>query len=194
MPRIVTILLACLFVVLLTVAATAQGLDNTDLNLDGLTDAQIAELITQAEGMRTTPQQVDIDRLNQYAEFGQAFGSAIAQTAAEVGQATNEFIQTPAGKIAVALIVWKVAGDDLLGVVAGMVWYLVMIPLWIVFWRKNVTNMRWNKVVTSGENGKNIVTHELTHDSMQERADVATWTMLGILAAICIAGFFMVFG
>jgi len=194
MPRILWIaIIAAIFTLFISTLANAQGLNNTDLNLDGLSDAQIAELIQQAEGMRTTPQQVDIERLNQYAEFGQAFGSAIAQTAAEVGQATNEFIQTPAGKIAVALIVWKVAGDDLLGVVAGIVWYLVMIPLWMVFWKKNVTNMRWQKVVNAGDNGKTIVTTEATAKDLQERADIATWVMLVIFGFICIAGFVMIF-
>lgn len=178
-------ILTLLFTIMVGTSALAQPIDT-----GGLTKAQVAELMLEAENMKNS-KNTTLETLNEYGEFGKAFGSAIAETAREIGTTANEFITTPAGKIAVALIVWKVAGDDILGVVLGMLWFTVMIPLWVIFFRKLVTNIRYDTEITTDSNGKLTKTREFTHSSMQERADAAAWTMLFIFVVICIAGFFI---
>lgn len=184
----------------LTSAGAAQTTDisNAGINLTGLSDSQIAELVLQAESMKEeaasqTNQVINVEQLNQYAEFGQAFGSAISQTASEVGQATNEFIQTPAGKIAIMLIVWKIAGEELFGAISGFVWFTVMIPLWIYFWHTTVTKNRWEYQIRTDAEGKEIVDKIPAPDPLQSRADVASILMMITFMLICISGFVMVF-
>lgn len=168
--------------------ATAQAaLDTT-----GLTQAQIAELVIQSEQMKESPTST-VETLGEYAEFGKAFGSAIAETAEQVGATANDFIQTPAGKLSVALIVWKVAGDDLLGVVGGSIWFIIMLPLWIVFFHRMVIAPRTVTALYKDAEGNQVPYQTSISGSEQERLDMMAFMMLAILCAICGAGLIMIF-
>lgn len=180
------IFMVCLSIM---VGASMAVAETPQFDTTGLTSAQIAELVIQAEKMKTKPGATTIETLTEYGEFGKAFGSAIAETAKEVGTTANEFITTPAGKVAVALIVWKVAGDDIMGIILGTAWFLLMIPLWVIFFRKIVTQTRYNEKVEIGVNNTKIKTRELADKEMQERADIGALWMMFIFFVICICGF-----
>ena len=87
----------------------------------GLTKEQIAELTIAANKMKT-PEGVSASvrkEATAWADLGANIGSAMVSAAKEVGVAANEFSQTSLGKIVTVIIVYKVIGRDILGVVVG---------------------------------------------------------------------------
>ena len=155
----------------------------------GLSKTQIAELTIQAENMKTTGDVTTLDQLSSYAAFGKEFGSAIAQTANELGVVTNEFIQTPAGKLTVALIVWKIAGDDLFGIVFGILWFIIMIPLWVHFFRRMVVKPRMIETIVQDGNTKTTTKEINGRGSILEETNAWAWILGAMLILICGAGF-----
>jgi len=125
------------FVLLFCATANAQR-----VNTDGLTEEQKAELALQAAKMKTqnnTPapggilsEELSPEKLNEWVDLGKNIGMAVAATAKELGVAADEFLQSTTGKITVVLIVWKVMGEDIIGVVGGSIAWLVLanIVLW----------------------------------------------------------------
>lgn len=76
----------------------------------------------------------------EWAEVGSSIGKGLVATANEMGVAVNDFARTPVGKIAVALIVWKVAGGDIIHVVVALfacgllfAWYKLFVRTYGVF-------------------------------------------------------------
>lgn len=57
------------------------------------------------------------------------FATAIGIAAREIGVTANEFLGTPAGKLAAALIVWKVIGDDVVKIIGWSIFMIV--PLFL---------------------------------------------------------------
>lgn len=149
------LLIAIIFAIMSVTSANA-GITTNDLDFSGLTEAQKATLIQKAEEMKT-PNIGNLEQLSQYAEFGRAFGSALNETAKELGSTANEFIYTPVGQIATVLIIWKVAGDSILGFVVGSIWFLIMLPVWIIYFNKMVIKPSW-KTVAVTENGRTTTT------------------------------------
>ena len=54
-----------------------------------------------------------------WGEMGANMGKALVGAAKEVGVAANEFAQTPLGKVTVAIVAYKIVGQDILAVVFG---------------------------------------------------------------------------
>lgn len=112
---------------------------------EGLTDAQTAQLEAQRAAMvaenvkNNTPVEQTksaVDSANEWVKVGQGVGSGLASAARELGVAVNDFAATPVGQITVALIVWKVAGGDLVQLVVGLAYFAVAAPAYLVFYRK----------------------------------------------------------
>ena len=72
------------------------------------------------------------EKLEEWVTVGEKIGQAIAATCNELSVGVNEFIDTPAGKITVLLISWKIVGEDLWGIVGGCLAWIVIsaIILW----------------------------------------------------------------
>ena len=154
--------------IFLTVNSFAYAeIQTSDLNFSGLTETQKAQLVSEAEKMRNTPSTTSMAQLGEYANFGKAFGSAIAETAKELGATANEFVTTPVGQIATVLIIWKVAGASILGFIIGSVWFLVLLPLWIYYFNKLVVAASTNTVSVT-ENGVTTVTTTLVKNQSAE--------------------------
>lgn len=73
--------------------------------------------------------------LSAYAEVAKGVAEAIGIAAREVGVAVDEFVKTDAGKLTVALIVWHVAGDEILGITLGVPGIFFSIWLWFAVTR-----------------------------------------------------------
>jgi len=171
---------------MLATAAFAGGIGIDDFDLGGLTQAQLAELVTQSESMKTESNTSStIETMSEYAEFGKAFGSAIAQTANELGVVTNDFITTPAGKISVALIVWKVAGESIAGFIIGIMWFLVLLPIWWTVFKRLGLNPRWVITEEPQEKGKPIITKK-AQPSQTIRSEADVWGAWLIFALVVI--------
>lgn len=75
----------------------------------------------------------------EWGAMGKNMGSALISMAKEMGVAVNEFAQTDLGKIATAVIVYKLIGHTLINMVVGFL--LLTVGLYAVyrFWRKATT-------------------------------------------------------
>lgn len=110
-----------------------------------LTPVQEAELQRQREQMIVANEGRDdtasspheaVKKVNEWVEIGQGVGAGLAGAARELGIVANEFAQTPVGIITISLIVWKVAGGDILQALVGISWYVIGTGVWFFFYRR----------------------------------------------------------
>lgn len=129
--RIVIALFAC-FVAISTLAVAQQ------INTDGLTEEQKAQLALQAAQMKkekdagVVEKLQDPKKLNEWVDLGKNVGLALTAVAKELGVASDEFLKSNTGKIAVVLIVWKVMGHEILDIVGGTLAWIVLTS--IILW------------------------------------------------------------
>lgn len=123
------------------------------VDLTDLTQEQRALLVIEAEKMRSKSSEDISANLSEYAEIGQKYGIALVATAKELGVAADELLDTTVGKVGLVLIIWKVAGESLLGLAFGLLWLTTMLPLWIYYFRRQVP--KYARIhYTYYENGK----------------------------------------
>lgn len=151
------------------------------IDLTDLTQKQKALLVIEAEKMKSKSSEDISANLSEYAEIGQKYGIALVATAKELGVAADELLDTTVGKVGLILIIWKVAGESLLGLTFGLLWLTIMLPLWIYYFRRQVpkyANVRY----TYHENGKKksketIPVHEDSYMTTK-------WMMMFLLVAV----------
>lgn len=124
-----------LAVILMMVSISAFANDRY-LSMDGLTEQQKAELALQAAKMKTAPEENISTTVRKEAEawgeMGTNMGRAVVGAAKELGIAANEFAQTPLGKVTVAVVVYKVIGEDVLSAVIGS--FVLFVGVWLGIW------------------------------------------------------------
>ena len=123
------------FLAVLLFPAISLAADNSSLDTSGLTQAQRAKLAAEIESMQEDPS-VKFERVEQYATLGAQIGEAFAETAERLGVAANDFVQTPVGKLTVALIVYKIIGKDVIGFVVGSLFLIVGTIIWLYVFRR----------------------------------------------------------
>lgn len=159
MIRNIIVMLCCAFFMLPAFAEIR-------LNVDGLSDAQIAALKAQAATMSAEAAKADdpASLLSNAASWGQqasiaaeGFAKALVVAAKEIGVSANEFLQTDAGKLTAVLIVWKVAGTGLLSFFSGMMFIaLGQLVAWKIYRhlfldKTEVVNYNWFFGVFTGQ-------------------------------------------
>lgn len=118
--------------VLLSGGAKAEEFDTS-----GLTKTQRLELQLQTEALRkTATKATTLQDVSEYAVVGKHVAGAIIATAGELGKTVDEVMNTLTGKIVIGVVIWKVVGQDILGVVVGVIWLMTMIPAWIYFFNR----------------------------------------------------------
>lgn len=130
----------------------------------------------------------DPEALSQWGRVANEFAKALGVAAKEMGIAADEFLGTGAGKLTAALIVWHVAGQELIGILVGL-------PMLIVIWWKLLRLMyrvNLKEVEYKDERtwtGKRIVAkeHYDRHD------DAKNWYLFVLLLALII-GTWMILG
>ncbi len=164
------------------------------LLVDGLTEEQVAKLQLDAAKMKAAPAKGNVtDRMAEYAEIGQKYGVALAATAKELGVAADELLDTTVGKVALVLIVWKVMGDDLLGVVVGIPYMVLGFFAWFYMFRRMCVIKTVTKEPIEGRwLRKKIVTY---HDTSNESTWSTRWVMLlAMVTCVFVPSFIMIFG
>lgn len=122
--------LAVLFAMSMSMSAWAGSVT---IDTSGLTPAQIEEIKAKSAAMRseaTDPATISATVRGEaaaWADLGANIGTAMVGAARQIGIAANEFSQTSLGKIVTVLIVYKIAGHELLGVVVGS---LILVATW----------------------------------------------------------------
>jgi hypothetical protein len=178
-------------------AVSTEGLNANDQKMvedlvkklkDGNKPPVVEKVVEQAQNL--TP-----DQVAEYAKVGQAYGTALAETAKSLGVAADEILSSQAGQIAMVIIVWKMIGRDLMeyvvGIGGGLIWFGVMLPGWVWSIRKFVLNVP-GKI---NEKFKDGVVIERTVDAVEwDSGRGALYAVhLAALVLICISGFVMVF-
>ncbi len=104
---------------------------NNYLDASKLTPQQRAEIqlkIEQTAATSANPSNLAVtvrEEASAWADLGKNVGTALVASAKEVGQGVNEFSQTPVGQITTAIIVYKVIGQEVLGLVFGFLTLVV---------------------------------------------------------------------
>lgn len=122
--------LITLFVLLvaMSVHAALSTSSVSQAGFDKLTPQEQAEVIkmvtekAHAKGLSIgdVADPANAERVDQWLNVGERIGKMIGGAAKEVGVAANEFVKTPVGTVAIALIVWHYMGDALLHLFVGM--------------------------------------------------------------------------
>lgn len=129
----------------LALASTAFAQNQPAIDVSKLTPEQIAQINRQVAEMANQPTNISANvrkEAEAWGELGTNMGRAMVGAAKEVGVAANEFSQTPLGKVVVFLAVYKIIGQEILGVVIGSLILVVgySVALWLLFTR------RWSNV------------------------------------------------
>ena len=184
----VSLLLACLFAVLVLIARPVHA---ERLTIEGLDEGQRAEILVQAAAMKKGPSANIAETAGEWADIGTKYGMAIAATAKELGIAADDLLGTTVGKVALVLIVWKVMGSDLLGVVVGIPWLLTGFTFWLyAFRRASLVHSVTVEPVEGRFWRKKTVQY---HEGDSDHAWYIRWAYFGVLCLICVSSLIMIF-
>jgi hypothetical protein len=140
-----------------TEAATS---DQITQSFNTLTEAQKAELIKQAATMQvqnandpfheTTEALSTADTVNKYTDIAIKVTQALAAGAKELGVAVNSFLDTPAGKWTLGIIIYKTMGADIMMAISAFVVLIVGFTIIITIARRMRTiDIKYNKEKTT---------------------------------------------
>jgi hypothetical protein len=110
-------------VMLMFVSSLAMASNCSDIRVAGLPAKQLTELRIQCEQAKLVnieqPSGMIIDRItpervSEWSDIAGSFTNAIGTAASRIGVSVNEFMKTPAGYLTVAIIVWKIAGSEII--------------------------------------------------------------------------------
>lgn len=185
----------------LAIAPTAALADTpppapTGINTTGLTAEQMKQVQEQADQLRAaSPEaqtQETLQRVQQYVEVGKGIGAGLGEAARSMGVAVNEFANTPVGRLTTFVIIWKVLGHDFLGIIAGLLWLGVLVPLWVYYFRRIC--LQGDVTETFDKETGKLAKREIEALSLHD-GDVAghRFVMLLILAVVLAAGTIMIF-
>lgn len=159
------------------------AINNIDTN--GLTEAQKAQLVQQAEQMKNATPLDTANKVDQWVNIGEKIGKMLGGAAKEVGIAVNEFVQTPVGKMTAVLIVWNYMGSMIVHVLSG--WALLIITFSLLLWySKRVTGL---EITYDKEAGRNWLGRypilKIKRDDMP--SDAFGFILFGYAAALAIS-------
>jgi hypothetical protein len=139
-------LLACsimLFAALTTAyaAPATSASEIKSIDVSTLTPEQKASLMSQAAELQKQSVQPPANisetvrnEASAWGELGANMGKAAVSAAKEIGVAANDFVQTPLGKITMAIVIFKVIGASVIKLVVGgsLLVFFLSIALWLV--------------------------------------------------------------
>jgi hypothetical protein len=123
-----------------------------ELNTQGLSPSQKAELIIQAEKMKTKPEAETpvlapppptVDTVAKWAEAGKSLAVGLGAGAREIGVAVNEFSESRVGRITTYIIVWKLMGKEILAILTSIILLSAIYPWWKVLRSTTVKNAEY---------------------------------------------------
>lgn len=135
--------------VALSLCASTAFAGTTNLDTTGLSEAQVAELKAHAAKVvaeaakKSDPNAVLATATanpgaavtlaatwgQQAAAAAEGFAKALGIAAKELNIHINDFLKSPAGMLTAALIIWKVAGSAIIGILYGMLFIVVGLSL-----------------------------------------------------------------
>lgn len=174
-------------IIALFIVGTFVSTGFAEISTSGLTREQEAQLIIQAEQMKTaiaTTEQVD-----KWVDVGKNIGLAITSVAKELGVAVDSFMNTTTGKVTVGLIIYKIIGRDVVHIMIGSSLLIIMLPLWVYFFRRIcvIKSMTIEYPVEKFKKVKKIEHYE------EGYVDGTRFVMLLVLAGIVLTSILIIF-
>jgi hypothetical protein len=146
MNRVTTFILMVLFSMVMAVSCFAQQNSNQQQDMSRLTPEERVQLMALQDKMNQQRADERMEAAEKWIgigeRFGEKLGKIIGDVCKELGIQANEFIKTPAGKLTVGLIVWKVIGEDLWDIVGGTLAWLCITSILFVSFRHFHMNER----------------------------------------------------
>lgn len=125
---------------LIVLAFLGAGAAFAQIDTRELSAAQKAQLEAAAAQMKVENASggptSTVQKVNEWVQVGQGVGAGLASAARELGIVANEFARTPVGQITIALIIFKVAGGDLIQLLCGTLWFIALGSIWFYFYKK----------------------------------------------------------
>lgn len=178
---------------MLSMTTVSAGITSDDLgSFDKLTPTQKADVVarmaqfTSANGTTSIP--ASPEQMKEWVDLGSSIGKGMASIVAELGISIDKFMATSAGKIAMGLLIWKVAGEDIVGVLFAVVWFTTMVPIWIYFFRRMGMGMK----IEYPENDKGKPVKTVTYDTELVSTDMNA-TFFIVMGAIVLVGCLAIF-
>lgn len=112
---------------------------SADVDVGGLTKEQEAQIQLKIEQIKKEGQsksEATVETANEWVDFGKNVALAFTTVAKDLGVAADSFLQSTTGKVTLALIVWKVAGKDIIGVIIGVIMMIAFTTMWVYFFRR----------------------------------------------------------
>lgn len=166
-----------------------------DIDVGSLSETQKAEMMMQVAKMKEAAKTAvvpNIEKVREYSELVTAIGGGVKETAKELGIAANDFVKTPVGMLTAGLIAWNYIGRTILGVVVGGVWFLVMIPGWVYFYRRLVL-IKSIEYYTKGARDDGKRKEVIFTDKYDEKiSDGVHFTLWATLIIICGLGLLII--
>lgn len=134
-----------------------------------------------------TPQQrqvVEVQTAREWVGLGKEIGEAVNSSLAAVTEQTSKFAETKVGYLTMALVVWRVVGEDFVGYIASLGLFLMIFPV-IVWSMRKYMAQKYLTGETFGENGK-ILTRTWNRTTNNSEMIATHFGFIAILVAVCI--------
>jgi hypothetical protein len=96
------------------------GVYGQQVDITKLPEAERAAIQQKIQQTQQIQSEITPQKISEWAEVGKAVGVAIGATAKELNLEVNNFAQTPVGRLTMALVIWKVLGGTILGMILGL--------------------------------------------------------------------------
>ena len=149
------------------------------INFDGLDAAEIAAIKAEieqrkAEALGVQGAAATAEAIGEYTQLGEQIAQAIIGTASALSMEVDEVMGTTTGKLILAIVIWKIAGSELIHYLAGFLWFLFAIPIWWKLMRRFCLNYQ---ETFDKDTGKLIA---------RKRGDVSSESAAIFIIAICV--------
>lgn len=144
-------------------ALATNGVDAGDLSWNQLTHRQKAELALEAADMVASNQvpaiPVKADDVAPWLALIDRVGEGLVKLARDLGVTANELLASPVGVITVGLVAYHIMGAEVVGVLCGLLWFFLTLPLMLLFFYKLVIPVQGYESRTLARSfGRNPVT------------------------------------
>ena len=145
------------------------------------------EMVSIPKSKLTEQQKAEMKMSNaqSWVGMGKEIGDAVNSSLQAITTQSNNFAQTPVGKLTVCLVIWKVVGDQAVHILGGLLILILCVPIWIWSYRRICMTRR----VKTGKDTWEVVKYEVKAYSDFTPRIAHALVGIGIMAAFAITVF-----
>lgn len=197
-------LLAGMAIVFCTSVAFAANYTNVDVS--GLTDAQVAQLKAQAAKVvadnanKVTEPAAQVSTIMQFAstwgtqaaQAAEGFAKALGIAAKELNITINDFLKSDAGKLTAAVIIWKIAGPAFIHAMYGILFVTIGLilsrVLYLRLFTKGYEKVTYNRFFGMFKGEKMVRIPKTIHELENDGEWLVLWVTIGIAVLSVLVG------